>query len=83
MRWRYQSPRTKVLGSSGFVGFLLGGMAAGKVMTWLGMIRPGVTLADRVMDHWPGFLMGAILGWIICTTLALLIYDKIHGASEE
>lgn len=70
--------RTKVVASAGFLGFLFGGAAAGKVMIWLGMMKPGVTTTDRVLDHWTGFLTGAVLGWILCTTLALVLFYRIN-----
>jgi hypothetical protein len=75
---RYESGRTKVMGSAGAIGSLLGAAAAGQLMVWFGMFKPGVTPSAQILNYWPGFLTGAIVGGALCLTAALLVYCKIN-----
>jgi hypothetical protein len=75
---RYESGRTKVMGSAGVIGTLLGAAAAGQCMIWAGMFRPGTTPNEQILNYWPGFLIGAVLGGVICFALAMLVYSKIN-----
>jgi hypothetical protein len=76
---RYESGKTKVMGSAGVIGSLLGAAAAGQIMISLGMFKPGVTPNDQILSYWPGFLIGAILGGIACFSLALLAYSFLNA----
>lgn len=76
---RYESGRTKVMGSAGLLGSMFGAAAAGQLMIWLGFFRPGVTPNEQILGYWPGFLTGAAVGGVVCVLLALLIYSQIHG----
>jgi hypothetical protein len=66
------------MGSAGVIGSLLGAAAAGQCMIWLGMFKPGTTPNEQILNYWPGFLTGAVLGGAICFSLAMLIYSKMN-----
>lgn len=76
---RYQSGRTKVMGGAGTIGSLLGAAAAGQAMIWLGLFKPGSTPNEKILDYWPGFLVGASVGGLTCASLALWMYSKINS----
>lgn len=75
---RYESGRTKVMGSAGLIGALLGAALSGQVMIWLGMFKPGVTPNEQILNYWPGFLTGATLGGGVCLGLGLLAYSLLN-----
>jgi hypothetical protein len=80
---RSKSARTRVFGSAGVLGFLLGAFAAGQVMIWLGFFKPGVTPHSEILDHWPGFFTGAVLGGAICFTIARRLYSNVSTILSE
>lgn len=75
---RYESPRTKVMGSAGVLGSLLGAIASGQIMIWVGLFKPGVTPNEQILQYWPGFLAGAVVGGAVCVGLSLSIFSFIH-----
>jgi hypothetical protein len=76
---RRESGRTKVMGSAGVIGSLLGAAGAGQIMIWLGLFKPGVTPNEQILHYWPGFLVGAILGGGACLALGLLLYSFLNA----
>jgi hypothetical protein len=76
---RYRSPRSKVMGSTGVLGSLLGAFVSGQIMIWLGFFRPGQTPNEQILNYWPGFLVGAAVGGVICAILAFGAYSVIQG----
>ncbi len=54
----------------------LGGLAiAGKLMIWWGCFQPGVTPSFTILDYWPGFLTGGILGGTACSWGARMLWS--------
>lgn len=67
------------MGGAGLIGSLLGAAAAGQAMIWLRMFKPGVTPNEQILNYWPGFLTGAVLGGVACLTLGLLAYSFLNA----
>jgi hypothetical protein len=61
-RYHRRRHRSRMAGSAGVVGFMAGAFLAGKVMIGCGLFRPGVTPNGVILDHWPGFLIGGVVG---------------------
>lgn len=76
---RQKSARTKVMGSAGVLGTLFGAAGAGQIMIWLGFFKPGVTPNEQILQYWPGFLVGALVGGVACLVMGLLAYAFLNA----
>lgn len=81
--FRYRGPHQRFTGSAGVVGAMAGAFAAGKIMIWCGLFKPGITASLDIIDYWPGFLTGAAVGGFALSLIARVIWNRIHEDGED
>ena len=76
------SPRHRVMGSAGIIGFLAGFFLTGKVLEWAGVIERTAHSAANTLKYIPYMIGGGIALGLVFVCLAMIAFHYLNYHDE-